>query len=78
MTAVPFQMTDAGFVPGPPVPLFTRQYLLVNTRGGRDYDYDGERFVMVKQVEDTPSAARIIVVQNWFEELKRLAPTPQP
>jgi serine/threonine-protein kinase len=39
---------------------------------GRAYDVapDGQRFLMLK--EEEPSAARIHVVQNWFEELTRL------
>ena len=47
----------------------------------RDYDItpDGERLVMVFPADRTESgeAARpqIIVVQNWFEELRRLVPT---
>ncbi len=73
MMAVRVQ-TDTGFEPGRPEVLFTGQYLLVSTRGGRDYDYDGERFLMVKQVEDTRTASEIIVVQNWVEELQRLVP----
>ncbi len=47
----------------------------------RDYDItpDGERLVMVFPADRTDGgeAARpqIIVVQNWFEELRRLVPT---
>ena len=48
--------------------------------GGRNYDVspDGRRFLMLKMgaagasAQDPP--ARITVVENWFEELKRLAP----
>lgn len=45
--------------------------------GGRTYDVspDGERFLMIKQVESQAAEQKIIVVQNWFEELKRLVPT---
>jgi serine/threonine protein kinase/Tol biopolymer transport system component len=47
---------------------------------GRMYDVsrDGRRFLLIKTVEGTEQAApppQIVVVQNWFEELKRLAPT---
>ena len=46
---------------------------------GRTYDVspDGRRFLMIKPVgPEQPSApTRIIVVQNWTEELKRLVPT---
>ena len=46
------------------------------TLGGRTYDVspDGERFVVLKQVRDANARPEIIVVQNWFEELNRLAP----
>ncbi len=47
----------------------------------RDYDStpDGERLVMMFPAERTDgggvSRPEIIVVQNWFEELRRLVPT---
>ena len=37
-----------------------------------DVTADGERFLMLRQVEG--SAVPIVVVLNWFEELKRLVP----
>ena len=42
----------------------------------RNYDVsaDGQRFLMVKQPANQAAAPQIIVVQNWFEELKRLVP----
>jgi hypothetical protein len=43
-----------------------------------DISPDGQRFLMLKQssLPDRTSAPRsITVVQNWFEELKRLVPT---
>jgi len=51
------------------------------TGGYRSYDIapDGERFVMVfpaaESQSDESARAEIIIVQNWFEELKRLLPT---
>jgi hypothetical protein len=37
---------------------------------------DGQRFLMVKFGERKPlPVTELILVQNWFEELKRLAPT---
>ena len=58
-------------------------YVLSGTSGStpfRTYDVslDGKRFLMMKNADplsSTSTAARIIVVQNWFEELKRLVPT---
>jgi serine/threonine-protein kinase len=42
----------------------------------RSYDVsaDGKRFLLLKRDADTAEAAHIVVVQNWFEELKRLVP----
>jgi dipeptidyl aminopeptidase/acylaminoacyl peptidase len=63
---------------GAPARLVAGRYF----RGGegtsmRQYDVtaDGQRFLMMKDdVRDTEAASPIIVVQNWFEELKRLVP----
>ena len=45
----------------------------------RMYDItpDGQRFLMIKPAETTEEgpADQVILVQNWFEELKRLVPT---
>ncbi len=35
----------------------------------------GDRLLMVYQEEDPGTATEVQVVQNWFEELKRLVPT---
>jgi eukaryotic-like serine/threonine-protein kinase len=55
-----------------------------------DVSADGQRFLMIKEIspsraspgfvaaggaDERPTSARIILVQNWFEELKRLVPT---
>ena len=41
-----------------------------------DVSLDGKRFLMIKQdVSADQSGARIVVVQHWLEELKRLVPT---
>lgn len=54
--------------------LFEGKY---STDSRRNYDVsgDGRRFLMVKESEDQPAATQLIVVLNWFEELKRLVPT---
>jgi len=36
---------------------------------------DGQRFVMIKSGNAVADANAIIIVQHWFEELKRLVPT---
>jgi len=47
--------------------------------GFHSYSYDispdGERFLMIRESEDDARGSEIIVVQDWFEELKRLVPT---
>ncbi len=43
-----------------------------------DISPEGDRFLMLKEgggSDETAETRRIIVVQNWFEELKRLVPT---
>ncbi len=43
-----------------------------------DVTPDGQRFLMLKVgggLDETAEATSIIVVLNWFEELKRLVPT---
>jgi serine/threonine-protein kinase len=46
---------------------------------GRTYDIspDGRRFLMIRTASSAEGATppQIIVVQNWFEELRRLVPT---
>ncbi len=47
------------------------------TGGARRYDVspDGQRFLMLTEAgAELGRTPQIIVVQNWFEELKRLAP----
>ncbi len=38
------------------------------------------RFLMIKQgsaaTDDAPAAPELVLVQNWFDELQRLVPTP--
>jgi hypothetical protein len=36
-----------------------------------DVSPDGQRFLMLKAVDEDPDARQIVVVQNWLEELKR-------
>ena len=83
MMAVPVTPEAASLRLGKPAPLFDlrvpgpagaiEEYQDSNNFGaGYDVLPDG-RFVMVRGPD--PTAAReIVIVQNWFEELKRLAP----
>jgi WD40 repeat protein len=68
-----------GWSAGNPVKLFDDSYFHGLAPGsGRTYDVspDGRRFLMIKQGggSDSSEGAAFIVVQNWFEELKRLVP----
>ena len=69
--------TSPSFSAGRPEVLFNGPYLLSGE--GRNYDIspDGQHFLMIKMegvAADPEAAAEIVVVQNWFEELKRLLP----
>jgi serine/threonine-protein kinase len=71
--------SGAGFVARNPVVLFKGQY--APSLSGRNYDVspDGRRFLMLKvgagAVPQNPSPPRVVIVENWFEDLKRLVPT---
>ena len=77
MMAVPVA-TQPAFSVGRPTMLFEGEYLASPfPQTGVIYDVtpDGQRFLMIKDVQ-AASATQINVVVNWFEELKRLVPTP--
>ena len=46
---------------------------------GRNYDIsaDGQRFLVVKPADSSESSIELVVVLNWFEELRRLAPAAE-
>jgi serine/threonine protein kinase/tetratricopeptide (TPR) repeat protein len=74
MWSVDYQLTPA-FEPAPPKFLFEGVFA-----GGIDYEdaYDiaeDGRFIMIEKEIQEDSEIRI--VENWFEELKRLAPAPE-
>ena len=70
-----------------PEVLFEGRYAR-DPEGGLNYDVsaDGQRFLMVSEREDgdaedgdaeaAPTHPTLILVENWFEELKRLVPVP--
>ena len=69
--------TEPTFTQGSPEVLFTGRYTIL--RGFVNYDIspDGQRFLMIKAAEEEDEQqGQINVVLNWFEELKRLVPTP--
>ncbi len=67
----------------PPQELWEEPYFDLLPFGSRPRQYhvapDG-RFLMIKQgsapTDDATAAPEIILVQNWFDELQRLVPTP--
>ncbi len=67
--------TEPTFTQGSPAVLFTGNYQQTSF-GNPQYDVapDGQRFLMIKQ--EQTGVTQINVIQNWFEELKRLVPTP--
>jgi serine/threonine-protein kinase len=67
--------TESSFNHGNPKVLFERHYFMPRA-GARHYDIspDGQRFLMIKESEKQAPLTELIVVENWFEELKRLAP----
>ena len=63
----------------PAVPVIDREILRDVSVSLRTYDVspDGKRFLVIKDAPGSESSTRsaaIVVVQNWVEELKRLAP----
>jgi Tol biopolymer transport system component len=69
--------TQAGFTAGEPRILFEKAYERTPiTFPNYDVSPDGQRFLMLKSVEQEQAGpTQINVVLNWTEELKRLVPT---
>jgi hypothetical protein len=69
LTAVPVQTTGATFSAGNPARVFDRAY--ATPVGFRTYDVspDGQRFLIIKE-DQNATPAGMVVVLNWFEELK--------
>ena len=69
--------TTPTFQAGTPEPVFENPHLAIGW--GRSYDVapDGRRFLLTFRKEPPPPLppAQMVLVQHWFEELKRLAPT---
>ena len=65
--------TEPTFDPGEPTEIIPTRY----DATARSYDVspDGQRFLMLKDAEPSEFVEpNLIVVENWFEDLKRLAP----
>ena len=77
MMVVPVE-TEPMLSLGVPEVLFEQQYYFF--RGDRTYDVapDGQRFLMIKEVDTADPTAgqrQIVLIENWFDELERLVPT---
>ena len=70
--------TTPAFVATQQRELFSGPYL--RSSGFRSHTYDiapdGERFLMIRESENDTLEGEIIVVLNWFEELKERVPVP--
>jgi serine/threonine-protein kinase len=71
------------FEPGPVARLFANAGYAGSgvTGSDRTYDvsHDGQRFLMIKlESGTTATASSVVVVLNWFEELKRAVPSNSP
>jgi eukaryotic-like serine/threonine-protein kinase len=74
MMTVPVQ-TATVFSHGSPEMLFEGRYFLASTNRTYAVASDGQRFLMVKEGDtSTDTAAQVVVVENWIEEVKRLVP----
>ena len=69
--------TQPSFSVGKPRMLFRGPYMpSVSASANYDVSADGQRFVMIKPIEQEQAApTQINIVQNWFEELKQKVPT---
>jgi serine/threonine-protein kinase len=69
----------ASFVAGNPQLVVNGPYVAPNAARTYDVSPNGERFLMIKDAaasDKTSAPPSIIVVQGWFEELKRRVPVP--
>ena len=62
--------SDPTFAVGSRVELFSMEDYV----GEYDVDLDDQRFVMVRSLQDVEATPSLVIVQNFFEELKRLVP----
>jgi len=73
--------TRSAFVPGAVEVLFDTVRYAADGFGASVFDVapDGQKFLMLEPMTSADGAAtssEIVLVQNWFTELRRLVPTP--
>ena len=76
--AVPVQ-TASSFSAGNPAKVFDTRYLIPQNERTYDVSPDGQRFLMIKgrtspDASATAPPSTMVVVRNWFEELKQRVP----
>ncbi len=76
LMAVPFENAEGASISFGQAEVVLQQTYFTSGLFGRTYDIspDGKRFLMIKE-SASASSTEFILVQNWFEELKRLVPT---
>jgi serine/threonine-protein kinase len=76
LTAVPVETAGATFSAGKPMKVFDAKYWTGHPPPPYDVSPDGKRFVMLKAATGDSNVTPIsmVVVEHWFEELKRLVP----
>ena len=70
--------TEPSFAYGDPEVVFEGLFTITNGGAGFSVSPDGQRFLMVRSVDSRINDGinpEVVLVQNWFEELKRLVPT---
>jgi len=71
MMAVPIS-TSPAFSAGTPRMLFEGPFRLDGPFRSYDATSDGQRFLMVREIDQPPArVSRMVLVQNWTDELKR-------
>lgn len=74
MMSVPVK-AGGTFDAGAPRKLFEGRFGLTSIVRGYDVSSDSRRFLMVQQKDRPPTvASHMILVENWFDELKRKVP----
>ena len=75
--------TEPAFAAGNPEALFSGEYFVTISNSPYDISPDGLRFLMMKEDKEaqeaaapveTPPTTELIVVENWDEAFKRIAP----
>jgi hypothetical protein len=82
LTALPVQTSGTTFAAGNPARVLETAYAVAQSYSSRPYDVssDGQRFLMIKENVargQNATSAGMVVVLNWFEELKAKLPAGQ-